>query len=95
MILKKNNFKIATILPYKENYTFEKASAASLWVSEYYKNSIFKKNNIVFGNTNSNDYLTKNYKNIIIKNLKSKLSSSTNEYCVKLIKEINHKNYYY
>jgi len=32
MILKKiKNLKIATILPYKENYSFEKASAASLW----------------------------------------------------------------
>ena len=28
MILKKQNLKIATILPYKENYTSDKASAA-------------------------------------------------------------------
>ena len=34
------NLKIATILPYKENYTVENASAASLWVAEFYKNSI-------------------------------------------------------
>jgi len=32
------NIKIATILPYKENYSTEKASAASLWVSEFFKN---------------------------------------------------------
>ena len=31
--------KIASILPYKENYTFARASAASLWVSEFYKKS--------------------------------------------------------
>ena len=44
MILKKNQIlKIATILPYKENYSPDKASAASLWVSEFYKNSKFKK----------------------------------------------------
>ena len=44
MISKKiKDLKIATILPYKENYSFEKASAASLWVSEFYKNSRFKK----------------------------------------------------
>ena len=44
---------IATILPYKENYSLEKASAASLWVSEFFKNSKFKNNNFIFGNTNS------------------------------------------
>ena len=38
MISKKiKNIKIATILPYKENYSFEKASAASLWVAEFFK----------------------------------------------------------
>ena len=39
----KKNLNIATILPYKENYTFKKASAASLWVSEFYKKSKYKK----------------------------------------------------
>ena len=33
----KKNLNIATILPYKENYTFTKASAASLWVSEFFQ----------------------------------------------------------
>ena len=38
MISKKiKNLKIATILPYKENYSLEKASAASLWVAEFFK----------------------------------------------------------
>ena len=77
--------KIATILPYKENYTFSKAAAASLWVSEFYKYSKFKKSNYIFGSTDSKDYLSKNYININI-NLKSKLSSSTIEYCNKFIK---------
>ena len=71
MISKKQNLKIATILPYKENYSFEKASAASLWVAEFFKNSIFKKNNFIYGNTTSKNYLTKNYLNINLKNLKS------------------------
>ena len=35
MSLIKKNIKIATVLPYKENYTYTKASAASLWVSEF------------------------------------------------------------
>ena len=41
----KKNLNIATILPYKENYTFTKASAASLWVYEFFKKSKYKKNN--------------------------------------------------
>ena len=93
MISKKQNIKIATILPYKENYSFEKASAASLWVAEFFKNSIFKKNNFIYGNTTSKNYLTKNYLNINLKNLKSKFKSSTNEYSGKLVKEINSKKF--
>ena len=63
---KKKYLSIATILPYKENYSLEKASAASLWVSEFFKNSKFKSNNFIYGNTNSRNFLTKNYINIII-----------------------------
>ena len=93
MILKNQNIKIATILPYKENYTVEKASAASLWVSEYFKYSKFKKNNIIFGHTKSKNCLTKNYKNIDLKNLKVKFKSTTNEYANKLIIELNKNNF--
>ncbi len=89
----KKNLNIATILPYKENYTFEKASAASLWVSEFFKKSKYKKNNIIYGHTKSKDYLSKNYKNIKLKNLKSKLKSTTNEYAEKLTKEIIDNNF--
>ena len=94
MISKKiKDLKIATILPYKENYSFEKASAASLWVSEFYKYSRFKKKNIIFGNTKSKNFLTKNYVNIDLKSIKSKFKSTTNEYCEKLIKKININNF--
>jgi len=94
MISKKiKNLKIATVLPYKENYSFEKASAASLWVAEFFKNSKFKKNNFIYGFTNSKNFLTKNYININLKNIKSKIKSSTKEYSQKLIKEINNKKY--
>ena len=94
MILNKNQkLKIATILPYKENYTVDKASAASLWVSEFYKNSKFKKYNFIYGHTKSKKYLTTNYINIILKNIKSKLKSTTNEYAEKLIKDLNSKNF--
>ena len=93
MILKKNDLKIATILPYKENYSAKMASAASLWVSEFYKKSKFKRTNFIYGNTKLKKYLTKNYINIHLKNLKSKFRSSTSEYCNKLTKEINYRKF--
>ena len=73
--------KIATVLPYKENYTFSKAQAAAIWVCDFFKYSKFKNTNFIYGNTKSKDYLTKNYVNIKINNLKSKFTSSTKEYC--------------
>ena len=79
--------KIATILPYKENYTFSKAAAASLWVYDFYKYSKFKKNNYIFGCTDTKDYLSKNYININVNNIKSKFSSSTTKYCNNFIKK--------
>ena len=86
--MKSKNIKIATILPYKENYSFGKASAASLWVSEFFKNSKFKKFNFIYGNTDQKDYLSKNYININLKSLNSKFKSSTSEYSNKLAKDI-------
>ncbi len=91
--MKKKNIKIATILPYKENYTFAKASAASLWVSEFYKKSKFKKTNYIFGHTKYKDFLSKNYININLKNISSKLKSATKEYSKKLIKKFKNQNY--
>ena len=85
--------KIATILPYKENYISSKAQAAAIWVCDFFKYSEFKNTNFIFGNTNGKDFLTKNYINIKIKNLKSKLSSSTNEYCKNFINETKDFNF--
>jgi len=89
----KDNIKIATILPYKENYTFSKAQAAAIWVCDFFKFSVFKNTNFIFGNTRGKDYLTKNYININISNLKSKLSSSTNEYCKNFIEKTKDSNF--
>jgi glycosyltransferase involved in cell wall biosynthesis len=88
-----HSVKIATILPYKENYTFQKAQAAAIWVCDFFKYSKFKNTNFIFGNTKGNDYLTKNYINISINNLKSKFSSSTNEYCKNFIKKTKNDNF--
>jgi len=91
--MKSKNIKIATILPYKENYTHSKASAASLWVSEFLKKSKFKKINYIFGSTLNKDYLSKNYINIELKSIKSKFKSTTSEYVGKLIKKISNKKF--
>ena len=94
MISKKiKNLKIVTILPYKENYSFENASAASLWVAEFFKNSKFRNRNFIYGNTKSKNFLTKNYINIKLDSLNSKLKSSTKEYSSKLIKELYNKKF--
>ncbi len=93
MILKDQKIKIATILPYKENYTIDKASAASLWVSEFFKKSKFKKTSFIYGNTITKNYLTKNYKNIKLKSIKYKFRSSTKEYSNKILKDIKINNY--
>ena len=85
--------KIATLLPYKENYTFSKAQAAAIWVSDFYQNSKFKNNNYIFGTTSSNYFLTYNYINIKISNLKSKFTSTTKEYCNNFIKFSKNKNF--
>ena len=85
--------KIATLLPYKENYTISKAQAAAIWVCDFYKYSKFKDNNFIYGNTSTRDYLTKNYVNIEISNLKSKLTSSTKEYCKNFIKKTLKDNF--
>ena len=80
--------KIASILPYKENYTKKGAGAVALWISEFMRDSIYKKNTLVFGNTINKNFLTKNYTNININTINSRLSSTTKEYSNKIIKKI-------
>ena len=87
------NLKIATVLPYKENYSFRKASAVSLWVSEFFKDSKFNKDNYIYGSTKSKDFLTRNYINFDLKTLDSRFLSTTNEYIKKLVKEIEQKKF--
>ena len=89
----KNKLNIATILPYKENYTFSNAQAAAIWVCDFFKFSKYKKNNYIFGSTHTKDYLTDNYINIKINNIKSKLSSSTIEYCNNFINKAKNFNF--
>ncbi len=83
--------KIASILPYKENYTLRGAGAVALWISDFIRDSKYKKNTYIIGSTKNKNYLTKNYINI--DNINSKLNSTTKEYSNKIIKKIKDLNF--
>ena len=83
--------KIASILPYKENYTLRGAGAVSLWISNFIRDSEYKKDTFVIGSTQNKNYLTKNYINI--GNINSKLNSTTKEYSNKIIDKIKNLNF--
>jgi hypothetical protein len=64
--------KISILLPYKEDFTHDYAGAVSLFVSQISKNSKYKDNITIYGNTDSKKYLLPNYVNIIFKKITSK-----------------------
>ncbi len=75
--------KIAILLPYKENFSPEYPGAVSLFVNETSKKSKYKKNIIVFGNTEYKKKFNIKYTNI---NLNKKiLTSQTKIYVNKFI----------
>jgi len=84
------NKKIAILLPFKDHFTNSKAGSASIWIKDFNKKSIYKKNIYIFGNTdNLNDLIDKkNYKNINFNNytFKSKNISYVDEF-IKLHKK--------
>ena len=75
--------KIGILLPYKENFSPEYPGAVSLFVNETSKKSKYKKNIIVFGNTNFKKKFNLKYVNINLN--KSLLSSQTKNYVNKFI----------
>ncbi len=83
--------RIASILPYKENYTLKGAGAVALWISDFIRDSKYKKNTYIIGSTKNKNYLTKNYINI--DNISSKLNSTTKEYSNKIINKIKDLNF--
>jgi len=66
--------KIASILPYKENYSKQGAGAVALWISEFMRDSSYKNKTYVIGNTLNKEYLPKNYINTTCNN-----KNNTNE----------------
>ncbi len=83
--------KIASILPYKENYTLKGAGAVALWIRDFVRDSKYKKNTYIIGSTKNKNYLSKNYINI--DNINSKLNSTTKEYSNKIINKIKNLNF--
>jgi len=70
--------KISILLPYKENFTPNYAGAVSLFVNDITKQSKYRNNTYIFGNTNSKKTLSKNYINIDLK--KKFYQSSSKQY---------------
>ena len=79
--------KISILLPYKENYSVNKAGAVSLFVNDTFRISRFKKNITIFGSTKDKNYLSKNYINI--EDTKILFKSSNKEYVKKFISNKN------
>ena len=80
--------KIFILLPHKDQFIKSYSGSASIWVKDFFKTSMFKKNTTVFGSTNnSNDVINKKiYKNLVIPAVKFR--SRTNIYIKKFIIEI-------
>ncbi len=75
--------KIAILLPYKENFSPEYPGAVSLFVYETSKTSKFKRDIVVFGNTNFKNKFKIKYENVDL--FKNPLSSQTKTYVSKFI----------
>ena len=60
--------KIFILLPHKDQFIKSYSGSASIWVKDFFKTSIFKKNTTVFGSTNNlKDLINKKiYKNLDI-----------------------------
>ena len=59
--------KIAVLLPNKEDYSLNKAAAASIWVNDYNEGKIINKQ-LIFGIASSSP-LSKNFINLRIENI--------------------------
>ena len=57
------NIEIVELLPNKEDYSFNNAGAASIWVKEFNAGEITKKQSI-YGNSSKNNFLSKNFVNL-------------------------------
>ncbi len=79
------NKKIFIILPHKDQFIKNYAGSASIWVKDFFKKSIFKKQITIFGSTKNtkNIFIKRNYTNIDIPSIK--IMSKSNFYINKLL----------
>ncbi len=82
--------KISILLPYKEDFSPNYAGAVSLFVSQTVKNSFYKKEITIYGNTNYKEKLSSNYVNINLN--KNILQSSSKIYVDKFIINVKKSN---
>jgi len=75
--------KISILLPYKENFSPEYPGAVSLFIKDTSKLSKYKKNLVVYGNTDFKKLFNIKYVNIILK--KNVITSQTKQYVDKFI----------
>src|SRR6056300_893312 len=85
--------KIATILPYKENYSKNGAGAVALWISEFLRDSINKKTTYIVGSTENKNYLSENYININLSEFDSRFTSTTKNYSYLILKKVKELNF--
>jgi glycosyltransferase involved in cell wall biosynthesis len=76
---------IAILLPFKENYTSNKAGAVSLFINDINNQSKFRSKTTIFGSTNEKKFLSSNYINI---NIRKKIFKSSN---ISYVKEFLNK----
>ena len=77
--------KISILLPYKENFSPSYAGAVSIFIKDTLQISKFKKNTVVYGNTDYKDKFKINYINLNYK--KSLLKSSSKSYILEFLKK--------
>ena len=77
--------KISILLPYKENFSPDYPGAVSIYVKDTTTVSNFKKNIIIYGNTNYKKKLLSNYKNLPFK--KELFKSSSKSYVENFLTE--------
>ena len=82
--------KISILLPYKENFSPEYPGAVSLFVNDTSMLSKYKKNIIIYGNTNYKKTFNLNYKNINLS--KIRFSSQSKRYVAEFYKLEKEKN---
>jgi len=77
--------KISILLPYKENFSESYAGAVSIFINDTHKISKFKKNIIIYGNTQNKTRFSKNYINLEYN--KSFIKSSSKSYILEFLKK--------